>query len=243
MTETSPEPSADPVKTIAFVLYPGLTALDVVGPMQVFAALGDLVPGYRTIAVGERIEPMPSDTPLTLLPSHTFEDMEDIADLHAVIVPGGLVPTLAAMADESLLRNLRETAARCQVVGSVCTGSLLLAAAGLLEGRRATTHWMYRDLLPRFGATPVTQRWVEDGHVITAAGVSAGIDMALHLVGRLAGLDVARTVQLFIEYDPEPPFGPIDWTAADSGQYTPFARRLLHDALADHPALLAHLST
>ncbi|MBT2471943.1 DJ-1/PfpI family protein [Streptomyces sp. ISL-66] len=240
MTETSPQPSAEPVKTIAFVLYPGLTPLDIVGPLQVFAALGDLVPGYRTIVVGERREPMPSDTPLSLVPSHTFEDM---ADPYAVIVPGGLVPTLAAMADESLLRNLRDTAARSQVVGSVCTGSLLLAAAGLLEGRRATTHWMYRDLLPRFGATPVTQRWVEDGHFITAAGVSAGIDMALHLVGRLAGHDVARMVQLFIEYDPEPPFGPIDWTAADSGQYTPFARQLLHSALADHPALLAHLST
>ncbi|MET9883062.1 DJ-1/PfpI family protein [Streptomyces sp. NPDC006430] len=240
MTETSPAPSEAPVKTIAFVLYPGLTPLDVVGPLQVFAALGDLVPGYDTVVVGERIEPMGSDTPLSLVPSHTFEQ---IADPYAVIVPGGLVPTLAAMADENLLGNLRETAARSQVVGSVCTGSLLLAAAGLLEGRRATTHWMYRDLLARFGATPVTRRWVEDGPFITAAGVSAGIDMALHLVGRLAGEEVARMVQLFIEYDPEPPFGPIDWTAADSGQYAPFARQLLQSALTDHPALLAHLSS
>ncbi|MEV5204991.1 DJ-1/PfpI family protein [Streptomyces sp. NPDC053720] len=239
MTETSPAPSA-PVKTIAFVLYPGLTPLDIVGPLQVFAALADLVPGYRTVVIGERIEPMGSDTPLSLVPSHTFEE---IADPHAMIVPGGLVPTLAAMADENLLGNLRETAARSQVVGSVCTGSLLLAAAGLLEGRQATTHWMYRDLLARFGVTPVTRRWVEDGHFITAAGVSAGIDMALHLVARLAGNEVARVVQLFIEYDPEPPFGPIDWTAADSGQYAPFARQLLQNALADHPALLAHLSS
>ncbi|AWN30399.1 DJ-1/PfpI family protein [Streptomyces sp. NEAU-S7GS2] len=239
MTETPPAPSEAPVKTIAFVLYPGLTPLDIVGPLQVFAALADLVPGYRTVVVGERIEPMGSDTPLSLVPSHTFEEM---ADPYAVIVPGGLVPTLAAMADENLLRNLRETAARSQVVGSVCTGSLLLAAAGLLEGRQATTHWMYRDLLARFGATPVTRRWVEDGHFITAAGVSAGIDMALHLVGRLAGNEVARMVQLFIEYDPEPPFGPIDWTAADSGKYAPFARQLLQTALTDHPALLAHLS-
>ncbi|MEU1290103.1 DJ-1/PfpI family protein [Kitasatospora sp. NPDC005856] len=240
MTGTSPDPSTDPVKTIAFVLYPGLTPLDIVGPLQVFAALADLVPGYRTVVVGERIEPMPSDTPLSLVPSHTFDG---IPDPHALIVPGGLVPTLAAMADESLLRNLRETAARSRVVGSVCTGSLLLAAAGLLEGRQATTHWMYRDLLPRFGATPVTRRWVEDGHVITAAGVSAGIDMALHLVGRLAGHDVARTVQLFIEYDPEPPFGAIDWTAAGAGQYAPFARQLLDTALSDHPDLLARLTS
>ncbi|MBL1100993.1 DJ-1/PfpI family protein [Streptomyces coffeae] len=239
MTENLPAPSAAPVKTIAFVLYPGLTPLDIVGPLQVFAALGDLVPGYLTVVVGERIEPMSSDTALSLVPSHTFEDMPEP---HTLIVPGGLVPTLAAMADESLLRNLRETAARSQVVGSVCTGSLLLAAAGLLEGRQATTHWMYRDLLARFGATPVVRRWVEDGHFITAAGVSAGIDMALHLVGRLAGNEVARMVQLFIEYDPEPPFGPIDWTAADSGQYAPFAGQLLENALTDYPALLAHLS-
>lgn len=168
MTETSPAPSA-PVKTIAFVLYPGLTPLDIVGPLQVFAALADLVPGYRTVVIGERIEPIGSDTPLSLVPSHTFEE---IADPHATIVPGGLVPTLAAMADENLLGNLRETAARSQIVGSVCTGSLLLAAAGLLEGRQATTHWMYRDLLARFGATPVTRRWVEDGHFITAASTS-----------------------------------------------------------------------
>ncbi|MFI8392342.1 DJ-1/PfpI family protein [Streptomyces sp. NPDC085540] len=239
MTETPPAPSEAPVKTIAFVLYPGLTPLDIVGPLQVFAALSDLVPGYRTVVVGERIEPMGSDTPLSLVPSHTFAKM---ADPYAVIVPGGLVPTLAAMADENLLQNLRETASRSEVVGSVCTGSLLLAAAGLLEGRQATTHWMYRDLLTRFGATPVLRRWVEDGRFITAAGVSAGIDMALHLVGRLAGEEVARMVQLFIEYDPEPPFGPIDWTPADSGQYAPFARQLLQTALTDHPALLAHLS-
>ncbi|MCX4804571.1 DJ-1/PfpI family protein [Streptomyces sp. NBC_01214] len=239
MTETPPAPSEAPVKTIAFVLYPGLTPLDIVGPLQVFAALSDLVPGYRTVVVGERIEPMGSDTPLSLVPSHTFEKM---ADPYAVIVPGGLVPTLAAMADENLLQNLRETASRSELVGSVCTGSLLLAAAGLLEGRQATTHWMYRDLLTRFGATPVLRRWVEDGRFITAAGVSAGIDMALHLVGRLAGEEVARMVQLFIEYDPEPPFGPIDWTPADSGQYAPFARQLLQTALTDHPALLAHLS-
>jgi hypothetical protein len=96
---------------------------------------------------------------------------------------------------------------------------------------------------PPLRATPVTQRWVEDGHFITAAGVSAGIDMALHLVGRLADRDVARMAQLFIEYDPEPPLGPIDWPAADSDQDTPFAQQLLHSALADHPALLAHLST
>ncbi|MEU6511274.1 DJ-1/PfpI family protein [Streptomyces sp. NPDC046942] len=228
-----------PIKTIAFVQYPGLTPLDIVGPLQVFSVLAQLVPGYTTVVVGERIEPMATDTPLSLVPSHTFETMPDP---HVLIVPGGTVPTVAAMADENLLDKLRTAAARSEIVGSVCTGSLLLAAAGLLTGRRANTHWMYRGLLTKFGAIPVAERWVRDGNVITAAGVSAGIDMALHLAGQLAGQDVARKVQLFVEYDPEPPFGPIDWEDADPAQYAPRLRQRLDQALADHPALLARLT-
>ncbi|GAA1383543.1 DJ-1/PfpI family protein [Kitasatospora putterlickiae] len=239
MTEPSSAPTEAPVTTVAFVLYPGLTPLDMVGPLQVIGALAELVPGFRTVVVGERIEPMDSDIPLKLVPSHTFEDMPDP---YALIVPGGFQPTLAAMADEGLLRKLREAAARAEVVGSVCTGSLLLGAAGLLEGREATSHWMYRDLLARFGATPVARRWVEDGPVITAAGVSAGVDMALHLVDRLAGREAARTVQLFLEYDPEPPLGPVDWTPVDAGAFVPFAEENLRASLADHPALLARLT-
>ncbi len=126
-----------PVKTIAFVQYPGLTPLDIVGPLQVLSLLSHLAPGYDTVVVGERIEPMATDTPLSLVPSHTFETMPDP---YALIVPGGTVPTLAAMADEKLLDKLRTAAARSEIVGSVCTGSLLLAAAGLLEGRRANSH-------------------------------------------------------------------------------------------------------
>jgi transcriptional regulator GlxA family with amidase domain len=125
----------------------------------------------------------------------------------------------------------------------VCTGSLLLGAAGLLEGRRATTHWAMRHLLERFGATPVAERWVEDGHVVTAAGVSAGIDMALHLVARLAGEQAARMVQLWIEYDPRPPFGDIDWSAVDIPSYRPFTDNLLSAALTGHPELLERLTS
>ncbi|GAA2791895.1 DJ-1/PfpI family protein [Kitasatospora sp. CM 4170] len=227
------------MKTIAFVQYPGLTPLDIVDPLQVFSELSRLVPGYDTIVVGERIEPMATDTPLCLVPSHTFDTMPDP---YALIVPGGTAPTLAAMADEKLLDRLRTAAARSQLVGSVCTGSLLLAAAGLLEGRRANSHWMYRNLLAKFGATPVAERWVQDDYVITAAGVSAGIDLALHLVGELAGHDTARKVQLFLEYDPKPPFGPIDWEAANPGQYAPQGQKRLRQALADHPALLERLT-
>ncbi|MDH6113816.1 transcriptional regulator GlxA family with amidase domain [Kitasatospora sp. MAP12-15] len=229
----------DDVKTIAFALYPGITALDLVGPLQVCSALADLVPGFRTVVLAQRIEPMATDTPLSLLPSHTFEE---VPAPHALIVPGGLLPTLTAMADESLLAELRRTATRAQLVGSVCTGSLLLGAAGLLEGRRSTTHWMFRHLLPGFGATPVAERWVEDGPFLMAAGVSAGIDMALHLVARLAGEQTARTVQLLIEYDPQAPFGGIDWATADTGAYRQTAADLLAVALADHPELHARLS-
>lgn len=240
MTESLVPRHEAPAKTIAFVLYPGLTPLDIVGPLQVFSVLSQLVPGYRTVVVGERIEPMATDTPLSLVPSHTFETMPDP---HVLIVPGGTVPTVAAMADERLLDKLRTAAARSEIVGSVCTGALLLATAGLLEGRRANTHWMYRNLLTKFGAIPVAERWVRDGNVITAAGVSAGIDLALHLVGELAGRDTARKVQLFVEYDPEPPFGPIDWEAADPGQYAPVLQKRLHQALTDHPALLERLAS
>ncbi|MDH6577254.1 DJ-1/PfpI family protein [Kitasatospora sp. MAP5-34] len=234
----TPEPD-DGIRTIAFAVYPGITPLDLVGPLQVCSALADLVPGFRTVVVGERIEPMPTDTPLALIPSHTFAE---VPAPHVLIVPGGLAPTLAAMADESLLEHIRRTAGQARIVGSVCTGSLLLAAAGLLEGRRATSHWMYRDLLARFGATPVAERWVEDGHFVTAAGVSSGIDMALQLVSRIAGEEVARQIQLFIEYDPEPPFGPIDWTAVGTPEHTGFASAVLAQALTDHPELLARLT-
>ncbi|MFI6284797.1 DJ-1/PfpI family protein [Streptomyces sp. NPDC051018] len=225
-------------RTIAFVTYPGLTPLDVVGPLQVCSALADLVPEFTVVVVGEHKEPMSTDTPVSLVPSHTFDE---VPRPDVLIVPGGLVPTLAAMADEHLLDRLRGAAADAEIVGSVCTGSLLLAAAGFLEGHRATSHWMFRDLLTRFGATPVAERWVEDGRFVTAAGVSAGIDMALHLVRRLAGEDTARLVQLVIEYDPEPPMGGIDWAAAGTEAYTPFADELLAQALEGDPGLLARL--
>ncbi|MEA5365144.1 DJ-1/PfpI family protein [Amycolatopsis sp., V23-08] len=228
----------DAQKTIAFVLYPGLTPLDLVGPLQVLSALAQIDPGYRTVVVGANRDELATDTPLRVAPSHTFDE---VPAPFAVLVPGGTVPTLRAMADETLLAWLRSAAATAELVTSVCTGSLVLGAAGLLEGKRATTHWMFRDVLTGLGATPVAKRWVADGKVITAAGVSAGIDLALHLVERLAGREVATTVQFVIEYDPEPPQGALDWDNPPYGDLKPLREYTLREGLADHPELLAKL--
>ncbi len=195
-------------KLIAFTLYPGVTPLDLVGPLTV---LRDLKP-YRTVAVGERREPLDSDTPLRLIPAKTFGE---VPAPFAVIVPGGGAATLQAMQDETLLAYLRSAAETAETVGSTGNGALILAAAGLLQGRGAAIHWAYGELLERLGATYARERWVEDGKFLTSAGGSAGIDMMLHLVARLKNKSRARLAQLFVEYDPRPPFGGIDWSSVD----------------------------
>ncbi|MEW9529470.1 DJ-1/PfpI family protein [Microbispora sp. NPDC049125] len=225
--------------TIAFMLYPGLTALDLVGPLQTLTGLAQLDPRFRTVVLAEDRATVSSDTPLLLAAGHTFDE---IPEPDVLIVPGGIEGTLAALTDERLIGRIRHAARTAQVVGSVCTGSLLLGAAGLLEGRRATTHWAMRHLLERFGAVPVAERWVEDGPILTAAGVAAGIDMALYLTARLAGEETARKVQLWIEYDPQPPAGGIDWDAVDIPSYRPITDALLTSALAGHPRMLEHLT-
>jgi transcriptional regulator GlxA family with amidase domain len=190
-------------KTIAFVLYPGITLLDMVGPLQVFSELRSFNDQYQPVVVAERTEPMPTDTPLTVTADKTFAEVPDPT---VVIVPGGGPPTIKAMGDEVLRDYLRQVAGTASVVGSVCSGAMILAAAGLLEGRDATTHWSHHRLLERLGAHYRPQRWVEDGNLVTSAGVSAGIDMALALAARIAGDDAAMAAQLGIEYDPRPPF-------------------------------------
>jgi transcriptional regulator GlxA family with amidase domain len=142
-------------KTVAFVLYPGLTLLDMVGPLQVFASLRQFNDQYRPVVVAERIEPMATDGPLTVTADQTVDQVPDPA---VVIVPGGGAPTIKAMGNQVIREYLRQAAATVPVVGSVCTGALVLAAAGLLEGRQATTHWAYHRLLERLGATYLSQR-------------------------------------------------------------------------------------
>ncbi|GAB2844403.1 DJ-1/PfpI family protein [Actinoallomurus bryophytorum] len=227
-------------KTIAFVLYPGLTALDFVGPLQVLAVLESFGLPYEAVTVAAGRDAFRADSSVWFTASHTFAE---VTEPYGLIVPGGGGPTFTAMTDETLLGYVRDAARTAAVVGSVCTGSLILGAAGLLTGRRATTHWAAMPMLAAFGAEPVTRRWVRDGPVLTAAGVSAGIDMALHLVGELAGEDAARQVQLAIEYDPRPPFGPIDWDTTDRALVEAWMTQEATAALEAHPDLRSRLLT
>ena len=188
-------------QTIAFVLYPGITLLDLVGPLQVFSVLRGFNDRYQPVVVAERIEPMPTDTPLTVTADKTFAEVPDPT---VVIVPGGGAPTIKAMGNEAIRDYLRRAAETSQIVGSVCTGAMILAAAGLLDGRKATTHWSHHRFLERLGARYRPERWVEDGKLITSAGVSAGIDMALAQVDRdMAEPVVAQWVQTQLADRPE----------------------------------------
>jgi len=186
--------------TIGFLLFPGLTQLDLTGPYEVLARL----PGSadRLHLIWKAREPVASDSGMTILPTTTFADRPR---LDIVCVPGG--PGVGAlMEDLEALDFLRAAAGEARYVTSVCTGSLVLGAAGLLRGRRAACHWMSRDLLAAFGAEPVAERVVVDGNVVTGGGVTAGIDFALTLVGEIAGAETAQKIQLLLEYDPAPPF-------------------------------------
>jgi transcriptional regulator GlxA family with amidase domain len=161
------------------------------------------LPGARVTFVAAQPGPVRTETGmLTVLAEAS---LADLPTPEVIVVPGGL-GTRALLADNELVRWIREAHATTQWTTSVCTGSLLLAAAGVLDGIDATTHWLVTDLLAELGARPVPERVVERGKVMTAAGVSAGIDMALLLAARIAGEEVAQAIQLGIEYDPQPPF-------------------------------------
>ncbi len=226
-------------KTIAFVLYPGLTPFDLVGPLQVIAQLAVTHPEIRPVVVGERIEPMATDIGAEMVPERTFSE---VPHPYAVVVPGGTQPTFRAMSHPPIRDYVRTAAATAEIVASACTGALILAATGLLQGRQATTHWAYRGILEHLGATYVERRWVEDGTFITSGGTSGGIDMALHLVAKHTDVRTARQVQLWIEYDPQPPFGRMERRSTDPEALAPLLRRQqaeLQDWLRHRPDLLA----
>lgn len=183
---------------IAMVAFPRLTQLDLTGPYEILARM----PGAEIDLVWKTRDPIVSDTGLTLVPTATFDDCPQ-PDI--LFVPGG-PGQVDVMEEAALIDFLKRMAPGANLITSVCTGSLLLGAAGLLKGKRATCHWMSLDLLSHLGALPARERVVIDGNVITAAGVSSGIDFALVVASQLHGDAVARQIQLFVEYDPEPPF-------------------------------------
>lgn len=182
---------------IDFLLFDEITALDAVGPYELLTRL----PGARVRFVGQRLGRVASDGGLGL---HVDATLDEVGATDLLLVPGGF-GARKLMGDERVLAWLRAIDATTQLTTSVCTGSLLLAAAGLLRGRRATSHWAFFDTLAAHGATPVSERYVQDGKYRTAAGVSAGIDLALSLALELHGKAVAEAIQLSIEYDPAPP--------------------------------------
>jgi cyclohexyl-isocyanide hydratase len=181
------------------LVFPNLTQLDLTGPYEVLARL----PGAETLLLWKNLDPVRSEHGLTILPMATLESS---GPLDLILVPGGAAGVNALLEDSEVLAFLRRAAAEARYVVGVCTGSLVLGAAGLLRGRRATTHWMSRDLLRSFGAEPVAQRVVVDGKFFTGGGVTAGIDVALTVAAEIAGRAAAEAIQLGIEYDPQPPF-------------------------------------
>ena len=184
--------------SVGLVLFDGLTQLDLTGPYEVLARM----PDTRVHLVAASSEPVRSEWGLVIVPDTTFDDAPPI---DVLCVPGGWSVN-AHLTDDALLEFLRTRGERARYVTSVCSGALLLGAAGLLQGYRATTHWLSLDLLPLFGAEAVDARVVRDRDRITGAGVTAGIDFGLALAAELFGVSVAQRIQLAIEYDPAPPF-------------------------------------
>jgi cyclohexyl-isocyanide hydratase len=183
---------------IGMLVFPKVTQLDLTGPVQVFSS----VPGAKLHLIWKRIEPVPSDSVLTLTPTITFADCPQ---LDVICVPGG-VGTDDMVNDEDMLDFLRRQAPGAKYITSVCTGSLVLGAAGLLRGFRAATHWSAMDYLEKFGAVPTKTRVCVDRNRITGGGVTAGIDFALTLVALLVDRTTAQAIQLRLEYNPAPPF-------------------------------------
>ena len=191
--------TANGAPKIGMLVYDDMILMDLNGPQTVFTLIG-----ANILLVSKDLAPVRTDVGISMQPTATFATCP--RDLDVLFVPGGLKGTLACMADRPMLDFLADRGRRARYVTSVCTGSLVLAAAGLLNGYRATSHWYVRDLLPLMGATLETARVVEDRNRITAGGVTAGIDFALALAARLTDAERAKLIQLVLEYDPQPPF-------------------------------------
>ena len=187
-------------KDVLMLIYPKFTALDLVGPHHVFS----LLEGYKVRLVWKDTKEIVSDTGIPIRPTMAFKDCPK--DPTVIFVPGGTEGTLAAMEDKEVREFLASRGAKAKFVTSVCTGSLVLGAAGLLKGYKATSHWLTLHTLKAFGAEPVAERVVADRNRVTGAGVTAGIDFGLTLAAKLKDEKYAKAVQLMMEYDPQPPF-------------------------------------
>ena len=186
---------------IAMVCYEGMTMLDLVGPQYFFASM--MGARVHLVSADPELRPIKGDTGFAIVPTLAMAACPDLLDI--LFVPGGTMGTVRAMEDSEFIDFIADRGARAKHLTSVCTGSLILGQAGLLEGKRATSHWATRHLLPEFGATPVNARVVQDGNVTTGAGVSAGLDFALALLAQIRGRPYAEAIQLQAEYAPEPP--------------------------------------
>jgi putative intracellular protease/amidase len=196
---------------IAIGLYPEFTALDAIGPYQVLT----LLPGAEVVVCAEKKGLLPDDNGLLNFDiTHTFDD---VPNPDVLLVPGGIITRRLARDNDPIVDWIRSAHEHTTYTTSVCTGSLLLGAAGLLEGKLATTHWLSYEILESYGAIATEQRVVREGKIFTAAGVSAGIDLALTLVAELADEGTAQALQLAIEYDPQPPFDSGAPSKADPG--------------------------
>jgi transcriptional regulator GlxA family with amidase domain len=189
-------------KTVGVVIFPDVEELDFVGPIEVFGALRYIEEGWQVVTIAESKEPVRAVNGLTVVPDHTFEDCPP---LRLVLVPGG-IGTRNEVDNTRLLDFVRKAGGEAAWVTSVCTGAFVLRRAGFLDGRRATTYWASLDRLREEGVEVVEERFVAEGNVITAAGVSAGIDMSLYVVGQMFDVETARKVQKLIEYYPRPPY-------------------------------------
>jgi cyclohexyl-isocyanide hydratase len=188
---------AEPIQ-IGILLYPNVTQLDATGPAQVLSR----VPGAKLHMIWKTRDPVPTDAGFSIVPTTTFADCPQ---LDVICVPGG-GGQVEVMVDAEALEFLRKQAAKARYVTSVCTGSLILGAAGLLKGYKSACHWAWRDMLKDFGAIAVAERVVRDRNRISGGGVTAGIDFGLTVAAELAGDEVAKSIQLVLEYDPQPPF-------------------------------------
>ncbi|GAB7539926.1 DJ-1/PfpI family protein [Burkholderia sp. 22PA0099] len=200
MPGTNPGMPGEGNEQIAMLMYPGMTVLDLIGPQCLFASLT----GAKIHLVAKTLDPVTSDSDVTVTPTATFDTCP--RNLTVLFAPGGTDGTLAAVRDPETLAFMRDRGARAKYVTSVCTGSLILGAAGLLDGYKATSHWSVRHVLAEYGAIPTEARVVHDRNRVTGAGVTSGLDFGLTMVAELRDRTYAECSQLLIEYDPEPPF-------------------------------------